>query len=200
MDTQTELSLTKAELALPKRKRIFIISHPGSGTCYMRDLVRGDTTRHPKKVAHEAINPHVDPKVYRAVISTRYWDFTDYDEVWHFVREPARTIYSAAAVFYQKKARIRFFGHFGKLGEDEDLEPTGSATYDMMKSVYLTNERAAYYANRRYRLEDLPPRPNPKKYRHVKIVCPLEELWEEMAHFDRSLAHALRVQATNYGY
>jgi hypothetical protein len=150
-------------------------------------------------VAHEVINPNRDPRDYKVVISYRYWDFEPWDYVWHFVREPARTVYSAAAVFYNKKARPRYFQHFD-LKADEKFEPSGNAVHDMMKTLYVLNCRADRFADLRFRVEDLPPRDDPGQYKHVKKVRPLEDLWEEMSNIDRSLTHALRVQATKYGY
>ena len=84
--------------------------------------------------------------------------------------------------------------------ESEEFELTDNPVLDMMQTLYLTNSRANRYTDQRYRLEDLPPREDPTRYVHVKHPRPLEELWEEMWNLDHSLCHALKVQATNYGY
>jgi hypothetical protein len=207
MDTQ--VSLLEAAGALKAKERVLILAHPGSGTRHIRDvLAKFFHTQlrrriwQPKQsgtVAHEVVNPNRPASAYKAVIATRYWDFSEFAAVWHVTRDPARTIYSAAVVYSAQKSALRFKAHL-KLAGDEEFELTNNAVHNMMKTLYLLNQRGNRLADAHFRLEDLPPRENPEKYIHVKKVKPLEVLWNDMRTIDKNLAEALYVQALGHGY
>ena len=162
-----------------------VLAHPCSGT---RALARALPGKVARELARETQRP-----LYIAAISARYlrgtlW-FDNAPAIFHFVREPIRTVFSAAPLTAPHNPR--FYGYYAHLGLRRELSPLNNA----LRTVVMLNYYADRYASARFRLED-----QGFERRLGDTHRPAAVSWDELVELDGPWARQLALQSIDYGY